>query len=55
MVCRKELLDYFEIQWSDTDKAVVLSSDLEQRRLELNGEEAINAQNAIYQYLQQRI
>ncbi|MDB5193204.1 MAG: polyphosphate kinase 1, partial [Segetibacter sp.] len=28
--CKKELIDYFEIQWSDTDKAVTLSQNLEQ-------------------------
>ena len=28
--CKKELIDYFEIQWKDTDKAVVLTSNLGQ-------------------------
>ncbi|WP_207497079.1 polyphosphate kinase 1 [Aridibaculum aurantiacum] len=51
---KKELVDYFDIQWSDTDKAVVLSSNLEQRKLQPEGE-PVNAQRTIYQYLQSRI
>lgn len=55
MGCKKELLDYFEIQWSDTDKAVVLSPNLEQQPIEPNGGEKLNAQHSIYQYLQKRV
>lgn len=54
-ICKKELLDYFEIQWRDTDKAVELSPNLEQHRVEPNGGEKLNAQYSIYQYLQKRI
>ncbi|HUS03656.1 MAG TPA: phospholipase D-like domain-containing protein, partial [Chitinophagaceae bacterium] len=51
--CKKELIDYFEIQWKDNDKAVVLSSNLEQKRPEIAGEK-INAQESIYNYLKNK-
>ena len=54
-VCKKELIDYFEIQWQDTDKAVFLLSNLEQRR---NDEAEIvntNAQQSIYNYLKNKL
>jgi polyphosphate kinase len=47
---KKELIDYFEIQWKDNDNAVVLSSNLEQKKPEVTGEK-INAQQTIYEYL----
>jgi polyphosphate kinase len=53
--CKKELIDYFEMQWSDTDKAVELSSSLDQHRVQANSKEKINAQFAIYQYLQNKV
>jgi polyphosphate kinase len=54
--CKKELIDYFEIQWSDTDKAVVLSHALEQQHsVESIQGEKLNAQHSIYQYLQKRV
>jgi polyphosphate kinase len=53
--CKQELLDYFAIQWSDTDKAVVLSSKLEQHPAEVADGEKLNAQRSIYQYLQKRV
>jgi polyphosphate kinase len=52
-VCKKELLDYFEIQWRDNDKAVRLLSNMEHQDIEAEGE-IHNAQREIYQYLQQR-
>jgi polyphosphate kinase len=55
MICKKELLDYFEIQWRDNDKGVVLSSNLEQHPIDLDGEEKINAQHSIYEYLQNKV
>ena len=55
MTCKKELLDYFEMQWSDTDKAVTLSPDLEQHPVKSNGSEKLNGQYSIYQYLQKRV
>ncbi|MDQ6755360.1 MAG: polyphosphate kinase 1 [Bacteroidota bacterium] len=53
-VCKKELIDYFEIQWKDTDKAVVLLPNVEQEKeLETNLPK-INAQHSIYHYLQNK-
>ena len=52
-VCKRELLDYFEIQWRDNDKAVRLLSNMEHERIQEDGERH-NAQREIYQYLQQR-
>lgn len=50
--CRKEILDYFNIQWMDNDKAVQFLPD--QQSVEVPGENGthINAQQSIYQYLQ---
>ncbi|MCD6062175.1 MAG: polyphosphate kinase 1 [Flavipsychrobacter sp.] len=52
--CRKQLLDYFEIQWKDTDKSVYLTPEMKQVTVSADGAETINAQQAIYQYLKQR-
>jgi len=49
--CKKELIDYFEIQWKDTDKAVVLTSNLDQQKEEQTDSPKINAQHSIYNYL----
>jgi len=50
--CRKELLDYFDIQWSDNSKAVQFLPDQQFATvIGLNGDK-INAQQSIYQYLQ---
>ncbi len=51
--CKKELIDYFEIQWKDNDSAVVLLPNLEQKKPE-NGAEKINAQLTIYNYLKNK-
>jgi polyphosphate kinase len=51
---KKELIDYFEIQWKDNDKAVVLTSNLEQEKTEPDTQEIFNAQTSIYNYLQNR-
>ena len=51
--CKKELIDYFEIQWKDNDKAVTLLPNLEQMKPE-DGAEKINAQQAIYDYLKNK-
>lgn len=50
--CKKELIDYFDFQWSDTEKAVELSPNLE-HRFPGDGEKNINSQRSIYQYLKQ--
>lgn len=53
--CKKELLDYFEMQWADNSKAVQQLPD--QQYVAVNGSNGhkINAQSSIYQYLKQRI
>jgi len=51
--CKKELLDYFEIQWSDNDKMTQLTPTLEQHKIQSNGAPKINAQQSIYFYLQE--
>lgn len=49
---KKELTDYFEIQWSDTAKAVELTSTLESKT-PVERENAVNAQQSIYAYLKE--
>ena len=51
--CRRELLDYFELQWNDNDKAVMIGDTMERQLPALNGE-AMNAQRAIYNYIRQK-
>jgi polyphosphate kinase len=55
ITCKHELVDYFEMQWRDNDKAVELSPNLDSRPVQGNGEEKFNAQSAIYQLLQNRL
>jgi polyphosphate kinase len=50
---RKELIDYFEMQWQDNDKAVTLLPNLQQNKEDTTGER-YNAQQSIYNYLQNR-
>ncbi len=56
--CKKELIDYYEIQWKDNDNAVVLLSNLEQQMPPNNStnlhDKKLNAQNAIYNYLKNK-
>ena len=49
-VCRKQLLDYFEIQWNDNTKSGNINSNNELIRPAPTGQ-LINAQTAIYNYL----
>jgi polyphosphate kinase len=51
---RNELIDYFEIQWNDNDKAVELTSNLDQQKNDTGNKEIVNAQQSIYQYLQDK-
>ena len=51
--CKKELIDYFDIQWRDNDKAVRLLTNMEHEPLDRSGT-IHNAQTEIYQYLQKR-
>lgn len=52
---KKELLDYFDIQWADTDKAVQLSPGLEQHRVPTSEGDRLNQQQTIYKHLQSQI
>ncbi|MEO6290767.1 MAG: polyphosphate kinase 1, partial [Ginsengibacter sp.] len=52
--CKKELLQYFTIQWRDNDKAVVLLPGFMQKRISTGNEIKINAQQAIYSYLENK-
>ncbi len=53
---KHELVEYFDVQWRDNDKGVVLSPNQEQQQMaQDNSSEIINAQTTIYQYLQKRV
>lgn len=52
--CKKQLIDYFDLQWRDNDKAVLITENTEQQFITAQ-EEKVNAQSAIYNYLQQRL
>ncbi|MEO6455764.1 MAG: polyphosphate kinase 1, partial [Ginsengibacter sp.] len=51
---KEELIDYFEIQWRDNDKAVRLTSNLDMEKTITGGEEIFNAQESVYNYLQNK-
>ena len=52
--CKKELLDYFDMQWADNSKAVQLLSNHQHTAIENINGHAINAQQSIYQYLKNK-
>jgi len=52
--CKKELIDYFELQWNDTDKSVILDEAVQQKKPVTNGT-TFNAQKAIYNYIKEKI
>lgn len=53
--CKRELIDYFDIQWQDNTKAVLLTPDMEQVRVEDSIDTVKhNAQQDIFEYLQER-
>ncbi|MEO8764505.1 MAG: polyphosphate kinase 1 [Ginsengibacter sp.] len=52
--CKQELLEYFNIQWEDNDKAVLLLRGYEQKKIDSHGSPKINAQQAIYHFLESR-
>jgi polyphosphate kinase len=54
-VCRQELLDYFKLQWQDTDKSVVLNAAMENIKEFVDQSDNINAQLSIYNYLKSRV
>ena len=50
--CRRELLDYFEMQWNDNTKSGMITADNQLLRpAPASGAAPLNAQNAIYDYL----
>ncbi len=53
--CRKELMDYFDMQWADNSKAVQLLPDNQYKKVEPTNGHIINAQQSIYQYLKERV
>ena len=52
--CRKELIDYFEMQWADNSKAVQLLPDNKYIPVTKANGNTINAQQNIYQYLKNK-
>lgn len=48
--CRRQIVDYFNMQWRDDMKLVELDSDMNQHKL--NGFGFYNAQSEIYKYIQ---
>jgi len=51
--CKKELIDYFEMQWSDNDKAVFFDENMRQIKPGTNGT-TVNAQQSIYNYIKEQ-
>jgi polyphosphate kinase len=51
--CKKEMIDYFELQWNDTDKSVVLNESMDQIKPAINGA-VHNAQHEIYNYIREK-
>ncbi|HEV8081982.1 MAG TPA: polyphosphate kinase 1 [Chitinophagaceae bacterium] len=52
--CKKELLEYFKIQWEDNDKAVILLPGFQQQKTNNDGATIINAQQSIYNFLENK-
>jgi len=52
-LCKKELIDYFEMQWSDNDKSVFFDEQMQQIKPGTNGN-VINAQQSIYNYIKEQ-
>ena len=50
--CKKELLKYFHLQWQDNDKSVMILPHFAQAKVNGNDEKKINAQQAIYNFLE---
>jgi polyphosphate kinase len=51
--CKKELIDYFEMQWSDNDKSVFFDEHMQQIKPDVNGD-IVNAQLSIYNYIKEQ-
>jgi polyphosphate kinase len=52
--CRNELIDYFEIQWSDNTNAVEMKYNKEFEEVKENNGQEKNAQQSIFTYLQNK-
>jgi polyphosphate kinase len=52
--CKKELIEYFDLQWKDNDKAVLLKENFTQVKPQTNGT-VVNAQQAIYNYIKEKL
>lgn len=50
--CKRQLIDYFEWQWKDNDKAVILMPEYEQVPFLGKKGVKVNAQQSIYRYLE---
>ena len=50
--CKKQLIDYFDMQWRDTNKAVEFNSTMDQLKNKDGEAIPVNAQKSIYNYLQ---
>ncbi len=50
--CKQELLKYFDVQWHDNDKAVMLLPGFQQQRIKGDGATKVNAQQSIYNFLE---
>ena len=51
--CKRELIDYFELQWNDNDKSVIINDSMERQLQRINGM-VVNAQQAIYNYIKEK-
>lgn len=51
---RKELMDYFDMQWADNNKAVQLLPDNQYTKVNSDNAAVVNAGQSIYQYLTKR-
>jgi polyphosphate kinase len=51
---KQELIDYFDIQWNDNDKAVFLLPNYQQEKVENDSGVKCNAQQSIYNYLKDK-
>lgn len=54
-ICKKQLLNYFEIQWSDNNKAMQLLPDQQYALVAGNNGHSVNAQQSIYRYLKNSV
>jgi len=53
--CKNELINYFDVQWSDNSKAVQQLPDQQYLAVNNNNGHKVNAQQNIYQHLAQQL